>query len=387
MTRNDDSNRLCVAGFDLEFLMSEHSLPPLFLRYPSLQGALPYLSLTKGPSEVQPLKCDVFPGPVGEFWVKRDDKNGTIYGGNKPRKLEWLLADALQRQCTGILTFGAFGSHHTLASALYANSVGLRSRLVLVWKPLLPGTLKSLALSQQHGASLIPCSTEAGTILAGVSTLLKSWLTPGEKLYLIGPGGSSVRGSLGFVNAALELAGQIKENQLPEPDVLFVPVGSCGTMAGLLVGCRLAGLKTQVVGVRVSDSFGMNARGVQFLANSLLRWLSRKVGKRLKPLFKLREVTVLEEFLGEGYSVPTEEGEQAFDCFRRMPEVSLEPVYSCKTMAALMTWAKEGKLEGKKVLFWNTYNSLPLEPLLTEKPEVSQLPAGFHPFFQCLPEP
>ena len=250
--------------------------PTLFHWFPELRDSLPWVPLTRVPSPVHRLADLGRELGLEDLWIKRDDACGLWYGGNKPRKLEFLLGDAVARRARAVITFGGLGSNHAVATAVCGRRFGLHSILVLVDQPISNEVRHNLLLAHAQGAELV----YAGGSRRAAWAAARHWLVRtvgdrGRRPYLVLPGGSSPRGCLGYVNAALELADQIKAKEMPPPDDVFVPVGSNGTMAGLQAGFRLAGLETRGVGVRVSDRLPVGARAIAMLANRSLALLHR----------------------------------------------------------------------------------------------------------------
>ena len=179
-----------------------------------------------------------------ELWVKDDGQLHPLYGGNKIRKLEYLLADALRLKRKRVIAVGSASSHHVLATALFAREVGLQSASVLCPHPLSDHARHVLEAIAATGIEVLPARS-----MAHVPWALARLVRAGD--YVLWPGGSSVTGALGYVDAAAELGQQIREGVLPEPDLIVVPLGSGGTAAGLAVGGRQAGLSATVLGVSV----------------------------------------------------------------------------------------------------------------------------------------
>ena len=357
--------------------------PTLFRWYPELRGRLPWVALTQVPTPVHRLaKLGQVLGTC-ELWAKRDDQCGLWYGGNKPRKLEFLLGDALARRSKTVITFGALGSNHALATAICGRKLGLHTVLILVRQPITDSVRQNLALAHAQDAELVYAGGNPGAGWAAVRHWLKHTIgTSRWPPCLILPGGSSPRGCLGYVNAALELAEQVKAGELPPPDDLFVPVGSNGTMAGLEVGLRLAGLETRVVGVRVSDRLTISAQTVALLANRCWSLLHRYAPSLPRGRVDPRQVTVWHQYLGRGYGCPTSECQQAVRAMLDQEEIQLDEVYTGKTLAALIDAAADPTFRERRILFWNTFNSLPVSDLLPQGYDYRCLPQRFHRIFE-----
>lgn len=355
-----------------ERLALEHDFPGLatrLWRYP----------LTVLPTPVQRLQRLGEARGIASLWVKCDDRSCELYGGNKPRKLEWLLGDALRRRRSSVLTFGGLGTHHGLATAICARDAGLAAILVLVPQPLTDAVRRCLLLDQAYDAELHLASgvLQAGTTAA--RRLLRGALRS-DRPVLVPPGGSSAVGTIGYVNAGLEIALQVKAGELPEPDWIFVPLGSGGTVAGLLAGLKLAGLASRVAAVLVSDILPPSAGRILRLARATLRRM-RRVRKDLpRGGPDERDLRILRGHLGAGYGAVTEEALRAQALAGELAGIRLETTYTAKCLAALLDAAAGDDYRGRNLLFWNTYSSV--DPgARVRLPAPSELPPTFHQFF------
>jgi D-cysteine desulfhydrase len=350
----------------------------LYDRYPELRETLPRLALGKGPSPVVPLTrlSSQLGGP--SLWVKNDGLYGGVYGGNKARKLEFILADALRRGSRTIITFGAIGTNHGLATALYAREQGLRTVLLLVDQPVTERVRAQVCRLHQSGAVLHRTRTVPRTAALAPLMMLRYIDWRRRRLpYLLPTGGSSPLGAVGFVNAALELADQIAAGELPEPAHIFVALGSGGTAAGLLLGLRLAGLRSRLVAVVVSDVVPMRSETVTRLANRTAKLLRRR-GAPLPPGDVWpEEVALLSDWLGGGYGHPTLAAARAEELARETEGLELEGVYTAKTVAALVDLVEAGRLQEGPVLYWHTFNALPLPFGPPTAEEIQRLPRAF----------
>lgn len=354
---------------------------PLYQRYPQLESTIPRLPLTRRPSPIGRLSALGARLGHDDLWIKRDSLCGTIYGGNKPRKLEFALADAVARGCRTVFTFGALATNHGLATALYAREYGLKTVLLLIYQPVDDHVRRQLLRLHQAGSRLHYTASTARTRLLGVPLYLRYVDRVRRKLpYFLPAGGSSSLGALGYVNAAFELADQVAAGECPAPKYIVVPLGSAGTASGLLLGLRLAGLDSRLIAVQVNDNMALTPAAVAGLANRAADLLRRR-GAALPPgRLGPGDVTVLSEWLGGGYGYPTDEGRRAVDLLRETEDVTLETTYTAKTAAALVQMLSDGRLANGPVLYWHTYNALPLaEPDLTA---YRQLPRAFHRFFE-----
>jgi D-cysteine desulfhydrase len=208
--------------------------------------------------------------------VKEDGAFGAgAWGGNKVRKLEWLIPDARRRGRRSILTFGGLGTNWGLATALYARDHGLATALALVDQPIDAHVTAQLARLDACGARIYRTRTKARTV-AALPWLLARNARGGRLPYLLPAGGSSAVGVLGYIEAALEIAVQVGAGSLPEPAHAVVAVGTGGTAAGLALGFQLAGLRTRVVGVVVNDQLRLDAPVLARLARRSAALLARR---------------------------------------------------------------------------------------------------------------
>ena len=205
-----------------------------------------------------------------EVYVKREDHTHPLYGGNKARKLAMLLAQARARGATDLVTVGAAGSHHVLATAIHGRALGFEVTAVLVPRPHSPEAEDALQASLLRGCRLIPASSEWAAVPRLAHELL-GLRRRGRRPFLIPPGGSSPLGGLGYVHAVEELAAQLRGGDLPEwPEVMVCVLGSGGMMAGLLAGVRAVGRPCRVVGVAIWSGWSANRVALAWMARRTL---------------------------------------------------------------------------------------------------------------------
>ncbi len=314
-----------------------------------------FASLTLG-SYPTPVRRLAISGEQGELWLKDDGLTSPLYGGNKVRKLEFILADALARGARQVVTFGAAGSHHVYATARYASALGLTVRAVLFPQP------QSFAVTQMLHATLTSGAecTPSYELPRGIMSLL------GRKSYLIPPGGSSPLGALGYVQAGLELGRQVQEGELPEPDEVVVAVGSGGTAAGLAVGLAQAGLRTRVVVAPVMRPHR--------IAPTLVRGLAHLTKGGWRGRYPL---VVDATHTGTGYGWPSASAQQAVELGRKNG-LKLDPTYTEKAFATAVSRlapAHDPSHVRERVLYWHTLSSSPAQ---SPGPDFT-LPTRFRP--------
>ncbi len=339
-----------------------------------LETDLERVSLGEGPSPVRELAGLGAEGGRAPVWIKDDGAYSSL-GGNKARKLEWLLADARRRGKRTILTGGAIGTNHGLATALFAARLGMRTVLILIPQPETPHVRRQLDLLRRSGAELHFAANVLRAHLLGVRLFACRTSPPLNFPYVLRPGGSSPLGCIGYVEAAAELAAQVQAGDLPTPSHIVVALGSGGTAAGLAAGLKLAGVDTRLICVLVSDVIRVDGATVARLSRRTLRLMSRHGaevgGVRVAP----QEIQVLTDWLGAGYGHSTPEAESAIELMADREGVTLEPVYTAKAMAALLGLNRRGAFGDGPVLFWHTFS--PPEPRTTGS-AASEVPDSEH---------
>ncbi len=361
---------------------------PLFEAYSRLAQRCPYVPLGTFPTPIHALPRLGAALGLPQLYIKRDDLSGEVYGGNKVRKLAFILGAALQRGAQEVVTFGYAGSNHALATAIYSQQVGLRATSMLLPQTtaayvrgnLLRSWLAGATLQQQPNIPLLALAT-------GRHYLRRFWRT-GRFPFYIPAGGSSSQGLIGFVNAVWELQQQIAAGEMPRPDVIYVPAGTAGIMTGLLVGLRALGLATQVVGVQVAAGQYANRKVVRRMGqrlNHLLQTYDPSFPD-LTPTLTTQKVDLRRDHFGPGYAVYTPEGVAAVRQIKELEGIHLEGTYTGKTLAALIADARQGRLAGQTVLFWNTYNSRDLTAAVATV-DYHQLPRPFHIYFESADQP
>ncbi len=341
---------------------------PLARRFPDLAAALPRRRLGKLPVPVDALPSLAAELDVAELLVKRDDLSGERYGGNKVRKLEYLLADALARDCDAVISFGAVGSNHLLATAVYAQHCGLRCYGVMTPQPPSPQVAAKLRYHAHLDSRLMLTEGMRG-VEHCAETLLAAHPGGASRVYRIPWGGSSWLGVVGFIGAALELAQQLAE----PPDLIYLANGTMGTSVGLAIGCRLLGWPTRIVAVRVAPFPVNNEEILLRLFRSSIDALTEHEPRF--PAFDDPFVNIQprDEFLGPGYAIPTPAAREAIELLKRHAGLALDDTYTGKAMAALIADARSGALADRRVLFWHSYNSRPFPPGIDRAP-IERLP-------------
>lgn len=317
------------------------------------------------PTPVEPLPA--LSTITSELWVKRDDLTGEAYGGNKIRKLEHILDKAARRNARRIVTIGAAGSHHVLATTLFGKRAGLRVAAILTPQPRTDHAVDNLRAAVGLGLEAHPVRS-----IVDIPRALARLLGRGDML--VPPGGSNVSGTLGYLDGAEELAASIRAGTVPLPDAIVVALGSGGTAAGLLAGVVRAGLSTRIIAVRIVEPI-LSGR-LRTLALALAA--SRAAHASIEPQKLHAQLEVDGRWLGPGYGHATEAGEEASRLASEQG-LKLDPTYTAKAFAAARSLVDEGR--HRRILYWHTLSSAPLAPLLEHAPSEGDLPGELRALF------
>ena len=320
---------------------------PIFL------SAIPSFSLGNFPTPVQRLSNLESVLGFKSLWIKRDDLSGPLGGGNKVRKLEYMFAAAQTDIKKTLFTIGPTGSNHVRATAVYGKASGFRVQCLLFKQPPTAYSEANYRTICEHAAQVDEVERMSTMFIRYAYEKVKTRLGIGEERYFIPGGGSSPLGSVGYVKAISELKAQIEEGALPEPRCIFVPVGTCGTMAGLLAGVRLAGLKSQIVGIRVADRVVANTWGISRMVRRTLSCIDAADSRNIDT----RSIKLWHDDFGDGYAIPTEAGKRAVAMMAEHEGITLENTYTGKAFAGLLHYVRARKYENEPILFWHTYGN------------------------------
>ena len=304
---------------------------------------------TPHPTPIEPLPRLAAALGLAELWIKRDDLTGLAGGGNKTRKLEFLVAAALAEHATTLVTTGAPQSNHARLTAAAAAREGLKCRLLIEernagsYDPHGQGNHFLFGLLGVESIRVVPAGTDLAT---GMAEIARDVEHAGGRAYVIPGGGSTPLGALGYVACAAELMAQSFEMGLPF-DRLIVASGSGGTHAGLLAGLAAINADLPVTGINVRRPQPEQERNIarEAVATAAL------IGTPAPP----REAVVcLDRWVGPGYGLPSPEMVEAVRMTAEREGVLLDPVYTGKAMAGLIGLAREGAFAGQRVLFMHT---------------------------------
>ena len=328
---------------------------------------LPYVDL--GIAETRVERLATLSKEVGaRVWCKRDDLTSPLYGGNKVRKLEFLLGEARARGSKSVITVGALGSHHVLATSLFGKQAGFNVHAILGPQAPTPHVRENILCDLAASATLHVVPTFA-LALPAVHALAAKLSLLGQRPYIIPAGGSSPIGALGYVEAGLEFAEQLDTGKAAEVASIYLPFGTGGTVAGVAVGLAAAGVMTEIVAVRVTAKALANRHALKGLIRKVVANL-RAYDIRFPDVADLafQNVRIDSNEYGAGYGLPTASGHDAEERAKR-DRLTVETTYTAKALASLIRESRNRGNE-RSVLYWHTLSSADLSPLLNMAPAI-----------------
>jgi D-cysteine desulfhydrase len=279
------------------------------------------------------------------LWTKRDDLSGLALGGNKTRKLEFLMADALASGADTVITMGAVQSNHACQTAAAAARLGLGCILVLA--PMSPPTAQgNLLLDRLYGARIRWAGdTDPAVVMQAV---VDEERAAGRTPYAVPYGGSNAVGASAYLYAMREMVRQTREREMGFAD-LIVASSSGGTQAGLLAGAASLHYTGRITGIAIAERADTLAPHVHTLAQATLDHLG------VRMTVASEDVRVEDGYLGGGYAVPGEAEREAITLLARTEGLLVDPVYTGRALAGLVDLARRGRWnEDEHVLFWHT---------------------------------
>ncbi len=301
------------------------------------------------PLEEMPRLSKALGGP--RLFVKRDDQTGLAGGGNKTRKLEFSVADALEHRADALVTLGGVQSNHCRQTAAAAARHGLRCILVLrgerpaAWNG-------NLLLDHLLGAEVVFSGGRSREDVA--DEVFRSEQAAGHKPYLIPVGASNEVGAVGFVAGIEELDAQLKAMRIAPNRIVFAS-SSFGTQAGLCVGAKALGMTCQIAAIAIDCPLDELQREVAALAVRT----SRRIGRELA--FSPTEIIGFDGYLGGGYAVMGPPEQEAIELVAQTEGILLDPVYTGRAMAGLIDLVRKGEFgQNETIVFWHTGGSAAL---------------------------
>lgn len=312
---------------------------PLSERFPAL-ATVPRTTLCILPSPVQRVTVN-----GAELWIKVDGSNAAICGGNKVRALEFLLAGLKPGEI--VLTTGGEGSTHVLATAVHARRLGA-SVIGVRWRHEMNHSAYRVAdmIAEECVISRVYPGTMGALIRAQLMRMT-------QKVRYVPVGGSTPLGILAHVNAALELARQVRAGELPAPSRVVVPLGTGGTAAGLALGFAIAGLDTATIAVQVTPAIVANGFRIRRLITQTVNLIERYTGERM-PRVSEHLLGIVHDAYGGAYGRPLPAAQDAARALQRVTDIRLDDTYSAKAFVVALSLAHSAK---GPTLFWDTFDS------------------------------
>jgi len=286
-----------------------------------------------------------------EIWIKRDDCTGLSTGGNKTRKLEFLMAEAELEGADMVMTQGATQSNHARQTAAFAAKLGMACHLLLEDRT---GSNDpnykengNVLLDHLHGATT---ETRPGgaDMHAEMEAVAERFRAEGRTVYTIPGGGSNPTGALGYANCAFELMGQLNDRALVVDHIVHA-TGSAGTQAGLITGLKACNAQIPLLGIGVRAPRPVQEGNVFALAEKT----AEKLG--CPGIVAREDVVANTDYVGDGYGIPTEGGLEAIAMFAQLEGILLDPVYSAKGAAGLIDLIRKGHFaKGERIVFLHT---------------------------------
>ena len=292
-----------------------------------------------------------------EIWIKRDDCTGLSTGGNKTRKLEFLMAEAQAEGADLVMTQGATQSNHARQTAAFAARLGMDCHILLEdrtgYKDENYNHNGNVLLDVLHGATYE--TRNAGLDMnAEMESVAENFRKQGKRVYTIPGGGSNTTGALGYANCALELVGQANDRGLVIDHIVHA-TGSTGTQAGLVTGRKALNANIPVMGISVRAAKEAQEENVFKLATATADVLG------CPGVVSAQDIAANSDYVGEGYGLPTEAGIDAIRMFAKLEGLLLDPVYSSKGAAGLIDLIRKGHYKkGERVVFLHTGGSVSL---------------------------
>ncbi len=313
---------------------------------PGLAQRIRALDLLSGPTPIVEEAALARRWKLRSLWVKRDDLTSAAYGGSKVRNLEYFLGHAKARGVATLATMGPYGSHQALATAVHGAACGFRTRALLLPQPAAREVELNRHLLPAFGMDVRRCAHWSQAPLGYARV---RW--GGEPAYWIPAGSKHPIGVLGIIEGALELAAAIRNHQIPCPDDVVVPTGTCATAAGLYLGFAMARLPVRLVAVRLVPMMVTGPGKMKRLAQQTLSLL-RQCGYR-DPLHWGEHLWV-EGYAGPGYGIGHAPSQAAARDVAAFGSFRTEITYTEKCLGLLA----DHKLSDRNVLFWNTYSAV-----------------------------
>lgn len=316
-----------------------------FELFQPLSRAVPFIPIIKAATPVEFGQFDNY-----RFLIKREDKTDTtIYGGNKVRNLEFILADAVMHNRKSVVTPIPVGSNFSAAFAAHALNSGLQPILCQAELALHPQISDHHTFCEKLPAKLITRRGPLKFILQAMDVAASKIC---DHSMFVPPGGSNTIGALGHVKAFLELADNIHSGKTPCPSTIFVGAGTGGTSAGILAGIHLTGLPIRLIAIRCASKIICSRYRIKSLANETLKFLGSK------DCVSENNFDLMQCPGNPRYGEPIKNFDDIFINFFEQNRIELDRTYTSKVVHAMISYMKNQRLNGKDVLYWHTFSAM-----------------------------
>lgn len=321
----------------------------LFALVPGLAARVPVADIAVLPTPVTEERALARRWGLASLHVKRDDLTSPHYGGSKVRNLELFFGRAIAAGVDGVVTMGPYGSHQALATAVFARRLGLRSRALLVPQERVRETELNERLLPRLGAEVFRCRNYFDVPLQYVRARFSR--LGATRPYWIPPGSADDLGVLALAEGACELVRAVERGELPMPEDVVVPTGTCATAAGLHLGFSLLRFPVRVVAVRVVPKLLTGPGKLKRMAKSALALL-RRFGHRDD--VQWGDLYWVDDLAAPGYALPNEWTTRAAEDVAALGSFRTDVTYTAKCLGLLA----RGSLRERRVVYWNTYSAL-----------------------------
>lgn len=282
---------------------------------------------------------------TNNIYVKRDDLTGHHFGGNKERKLEYIMADAINKNASVIVTVGSPTSNHNMITTGFANKLGLKTELIVIKKENMENKkISNYNICKMMGARIHEVNVDE--VKNKINQLLEKLRKEGEKPYFIEGGGHNVFGTISYIKMVEELKRQT-ENMGINPDFIVLPVGTATTYAGILLGSNIYNLKLEVIGISIARKKNRCIKEIEKIIEETEKYL------KISQTNYEKKIRIYENYIGQGYGIPYKESKSAIELLAKKEGMILDPIYNGKAMNGLLDLTSKKKLKGT-IIYLNT---------------------------------
>lgn len=352
---------------------------PLFQAYPQLGKTLKHIDMCTLPTPIQHLRK--FGKAIGhpQIYIKRDDLSGDLFGSNKVRAIEFLLASA--NSDGGNVVVGLAGTSMALATNIYAHKFGIPITTILLNQTHTREAQRNLQYFQHVNAKLIAVNNLADMQTTVAHLSATSHEEHGHDAFILSP--MSPLGMCGYINAIFELKQQIENGELPEPDFIYLSTGLLGTVAGFTLGLKAAGLKTQLIGcnqVQSRDDLLSETQKLSDFFNDAMTFLKANADD-FPDLSISADDIHFQTLTGDESQKSMPQFIDLLERMQALENITLDLTWTARAVYTLENDIKSGKLDGKTVLYWHTHNSRPY-PAEIHNQDYKNLPQEFWHYFE-----